>query len=101
MQKKLIALAVAGLASTAAFAQTNVVVYGIADGTLDYVWASGAKRNTFTETGNLNVRGTSTVTFTTQSANYDGNTRVSRQLFLHRLQGHGRPGQRPQGHLPV
>lgn len=31
MQKKLIALAVAGLASTAAFAQTNVTIYGIAD----------------------------------------------------------------------
>jgi predicted porin len=76
MQKKLIALAVAGLASTAAFAQTNVVVYGIADGTLDYVWASGAQRNTFNETGNL-VTGTSTVTTTTQGANYDGNTRIS------------------------
>lgn len=31
MQKKLIALAIAGLASTAAFAQTNVTIYGIAD----------------------------------------------------------------------
>lgn len=31
MQKKLIALAVAGLASTAAFAQTNVTIYGVAD----------------------------------------------------------------------
>jgi len=31
MQKKLIALAVAGLASTAAFAQTNVTIYGIID----------------------------------------------------------------------
>lgn len=31
MQKKIIALAIAGLASTAAFAQTNVTVYGIAD----------------------------------------------------------------------
>ncbi len=43
MQKKLIALAVAGLASSAAFAQTNVTVYGIADGTFDYVWQSGSK----------------------------------------------------------
>lgn len=32
MQKKLIALAVAGLASTAAFAQSNVTIYGRADG---------------------------------------------------------------------
>ncbi|MDX9706417.1 MAG: porin [Azospira sp.] len=31
MQKKLIALAVAGLASTAAFAQSNVTIYGIVD----------------------------------------------------------------------
>lgn len=31
MQKKLIALAVAGLASTAAFAQSNVTIYGILD----------------------------------------------------------------------
>lgn len=31
MQKKLIALAIAGLASSAAFAQSNVTVYGVAD----------------------------------------------------------------------
>ncbi len=31
MQKKLIALAIAGLASTAVFAQSNVTIYGIAD----------------------------------------------------------------------
>lgn len=31
MQKKIIALAIAGLASTAAFAQSNVTIYGIAD----------------------------------------------------------------------
>lgn len=34
MQKKIIALAVAALASTAAFAQTNVTIYGIADANL-------------------------------------------------------------------
>ncbi|HRI91875.1 MAG TPA: porin [Accumulibacter sp.] len=39
MQKKLIALAIAGLASGAAFAQTNVTVYGIADA--GYVYSSG------------------------------------------------------------
>ncbi len=39
MQKKLIALAVAGLASTAAFAQTNVTIYGVADAA--FVNASG------------------------------------------------------------
>jgi predicted porin len=31
MQKKIIALAIAGLASTAAFAQSNVTVYGTVD----------------------------------------------------------------------
>ena len=31
MQKKVIALAVAALASSAAFAQTNVTIYGVVD----------------------------------------------------------------------
>jgi predicted porin len=39
MQKKLIALAVASLASGAAFAQTNVTMYGIADA--GYVYSQG------------------------------------------------------------
>jgi len=39
MQKKLIALAVASLASGAAFAQTNVTMYGIADA--GYIYSSG------------------------------------------------------------
>ncbi|MBW7901619.1 MAG: porin [Rhodocyclaceae bacterium] len=39
MQKKLIALAVAGLASTAAFAQSNVTIYGVVDA--GYVASSG------------------------------------------------------------
>ena len=43
MQKKLIALAVAGLASTGAFAQANVTVYGVADATFDVVRASNVK----------------------------------------------------------
>lgn len=50
MQKKIIALAVAGLASSAAFAQTNVVVYGVADGTFDYVWQSGSQLQSETTT---------------------------------------------------
>lgn len=41
MQKKIIALAVAGLASTAAFAQTNVTIYGIAD--VGYAYSFGGK----------------------------------------------------------
>lgn len=35
MQKKLIALAIAGLASTAAFAQSNVTIYGVVDASID------------------------------------------------------------------
>ena len=45
MQKKLIALAVAGLASTGAFAQANVTVYGVADATFDVVKAAGDAKN--------------------------------------------------------
>uniref|UniRef100_Q47AC8 Porin, Gram-negative type n=1 Tax=Dechloromonas aromatica (strain RCB) TaxID=159087 RepID=Q47AC8_DECAR len=40
MQKKIIALAIAGLASTAAFAQSNVTIYGVADATFDSVKAT-------------------------------------------------------------
>ncbi len=42
MQKKLIAMAVAGLVSGAAFAQANVTIYGVADLTFDNVKSSGA-----------------------------------------------------------
>lgn len=41
MQKKLIALAVAGLASTAAFAQSNVTIYGTLDLGLQHASATG------------------------------------------------------------
>jgi predicted porin len=44
MQKKIIALAVAGLVSGAAFAQTNVTIYGVVDA--GYVHASGQNGNT-------------------------------------------------------
>ena len=43
MQKKIIALAVAGLASTTAFAQSNVTVYGVVDA--GYVYTSGNLAN--------------------------------------------------------
>jgi predicted porin len=78
MQKKIIALAVAGLASSAAFAQTNVVVYGVADGTFDYVWQSGSKLTTDVTTINVSPAGvvTGTNTFTTQDNDVDS-TRVS------------------------
>jgi predicted porin len=42
MQKKLIALAIAGLATAPAFAQSNVTIYGVADTTFENVKASGA-----------------------------------------------------------
>lgn len=45
MQKKLIALAVAGLASTGAFAQTNVTVYGLVDAAFIYTNVNGGDRN--------------------------------------------------------
>ena len=45
MQKKLIALAVAGLASTGALAQANVTVYGVADASFDVVRISGDANN--------------------------------------------------------
>ena len=51
MQKKLIALAVAGLASTAAFAQTNVTIYGLVDYGYAYRWDG---QNALPNTGSPN-----------------------------------------------
>lgn len=42
MQKKIIALAVAAMASGAAFAQSNVTVYGVADATFDSIKTTGS-----------------------------------------------------------
>lgn len=53
MQKKLIALAVAGLVSGAAFAQANVTVYGVADMYYGYVKAGEAKVNPAFNSGGL------------------------------------------------
>ncbi|MBK7414258.1 MAG: porin [Dechloromonas sp.] len=44
MQKKIIALAIAGLASTAAFAQSNVTVYGVVDAAYIYTHTNGGDR---------------------------------------------------------
>ena len=54
MQKKIIALAIAGLASTAAFAQTNVTIYGSVDAGYSYRFdpETKAARNS----GNANSR---------------------------------------------
>ena len=56
MQKKIIALAVASLASGAALAQTNVTIYGIADAA--YVYSSGGSNNILnTNNGNKTFSG--------------------------------------------
>ena len=52
MQKKIIALAVAGLASTAAFAQTNVTIYGVADAAFVYTNTNGGGNTAATNNGN-------------------------------------------------
>lgn len=53
MQKKLIALAVAGLASSAAFAQSNVTVYGVADVYYGYSNATGQVARNAVNSGGL------------------------------------------------
>ena len=53
MQKKLIAMAVAGLASSAAFAQSNVTVYGILDMAYIRAKADGADNRTFINSGGM------------------------------------------------
>lgn len=53
MQKKFIALAVAGLVSGAAFAQSNVTVYGVADATFDVASATGAANNSNANRGSF------------------------------------------------
>ena len=45
MQKKLIALAIAGFAAAPAFAQSNVTIYGVADATFDVVKSSNSAAN--------------------------------------------------------
>lgn len=63
MQKKIIALAVAALASTAAFAQSNVTVYGVLDVSYQNIKFDGAKAQTAINSGfmsgsRLGFRGT-------------------------------------------
>ena len=58
MEKKLIAMAVAGLASSVALAQTNVTIYGVAD--LGYVYSQGnagigGGKNKFSGISNINA----------------------------------------------
>lgn len=53
MQKKIIALAVAALASSAAFAQSNVTIYGVADAYLASSKTDDAKRQNLVQSGGL------------------------------------------------
>jgi predicted porin len=55
MQKKIIALAIAGLASTAAFAQTNVTIYGIADVDVFQIRSNGNLTSTGVGSGGLST----------------------------------------------
>lgn len=54
MQKKIIALAIAGLASSAAFAQTNVTIYGSVDA--GYAYRFDAENRLPANAGNSNTR---------------------------------------------
>lgn len=62
MQKKLIALAVAGLASSAAFAQSNVTIYGTLRPSYDFVSIKDAAGNKTNSITNMNAN-TSTIGF--------------------------------------
>ncbi|MDR0578870.1 MAG: porin [Candidatus Accumulibacter sp.] len=57
MQKKIIALAVAGLVSGAAFAQTNVTVYGVADVGYNYASSDGQKFSGIQDGGDVGLQG--------------------------------------------
>ncbi len=68
MQKKLIALAIAGLVSGAAFAQaSNVTIYGVGDATFDNVRANGA-----TAGSGANLPGRNRVTFNSSYIGFKG-----------------------------
>jgi len=54
MQKKLIALAVAGLASTGALAQSNVTIYGVADASFEWAKVDSAAYNSNLDRGRFN-----------------------------------------------
>lgn len=60
MQKKIVALAVAGL-STAAFAQTNVTIYGVADLSVQGITASNSKARTNADGSVMEVQSNSSL----------------------------------------
>lgn len=51
MQKKLIAMAVAGLVAAPAFAQSNVTIYGVVDAYVNSTFAGGGQRHTGLDSG--------------------------------------------------
>jgi len=67
MQKKLIALAVAGLASSAAFAQSNVQIFGTLRPSYDFVSAKDAAGNKISSLSTMNSN-SSTIGFKGEEA---------------------------------
>jgi predicted porin len=57
MQKKIIALAIAGLVSGAAYAQTNVTIYGVADIGYNYARSDDNKFSGIQDGGNVGLQG--------------------------------------------
>jgi predicted porin len=57
MQKKIIALAVAGLVSGAAFAQSNVTIYGVADVGYNYASSGDSKFSGIQDGGDVGLQG--------------------------------------------
>ncbi|MEI7432238.1 MAG: porin [Betaproteobacteria bacterium] len=68
MQKKVIALAVAGLVSGAAFAQSNVTVYGVMDAYMGQSWADNATGNQKQTVVNAGGNGSSRLGFMGEEA---------------------------------
>ncbi|MDE2598357.1 MAG: porin [Rhodocyclaceae bacterium] len=72
MQKKLIALAVAGLASSAAFAQSNVTVYGVVDVTFENVKADDAAKTPANNAAAINIPSRNRVTSNSSYIGFKG-----------------------------
>jgi predicted porin len=75
MQKKLIAMAVAGLVSGAAFAQSNVTIYGVMDATYDNVSATGA-----TQGSGYNYESRGRTTFNSSYIGFKGSESIGNGL---------------------
>ena len=94
MQKKIIALAVAGLVSGATFAQSNVTIYGIADAGYAYSKsgsADGAKNPTFSGIESGSWEG-SRIGFMGEEALGNGLKAIFRMEYGTSIDGHGSDG---------